>query len=117
MRHSDATVSATFPRSECARRAGLPAPAANRFPRSRLTNLKVVAQWGALKRMITENEMSPETTIVELDLTPEELAELQRLAEGRRLSLEDLVASAVKKYLASDPKPPSDEQAGSQNKS
>ena len=108
MRHSDATVSATFPRSERARRSGLPAPAANRFPRSRLTNLKFVAQWGALKRMITENEMSPETTIVELDLTPEELAELQRLAEGRRLSLEDLVASAVKKYLASDPKPPAD---------
>lgn len=108
MRHSDTTVSATFPRSERARRAGLPAPAANRFPRSRLTNLKVVAQWGALKRMITENEMSPETTIVELDLTPEELAELQRLAEGRKLPLEDLVASAVKKYLASDPKPPAD---------
>lgn len=59
-----------------------------------------------LKRVIHETDMSSETTIVELDLTPEELAELQRLAEGRKLPLEDLVASAVKKYLSSDPKPP-----------
>ena len=44
--------------------------------------------------------MSLETTIVELDLTPEEWAQLMRLAEESRLSLEELVAAAVKKYLA-----------------
>ena len=41
-----------------------------------------------------------ETTIVELDLTPEEWSQLIRLAEERRLSLEELVAAAVKEYLA-----------------
>lgn len=50
--------------------------------------------------MIPENEMPLETTIVELDLTPEEWAQLMRLAEERRLSLEELVAAAVKKFLA-----------------
>ena len=50
--------------------------------------------------MISEPEMSPETTIVELDLEPEEWAQLIRLAEERRLSHEELVAAAVKEYLA-----------------
>ena len=50
--------------------------------------------------MIPENEMPLETTIVELDLTPEEWAQLMRIAEARSLSLEELVAAAVKEYLA-----------------
>lgn len=53
-----------------------------------------------MKDLIPENEMPLETTIVELDLTPEEWAQLIRLAEERRLSLEELVAAAVKEYLA-----------------
>lgn len=44
--------------------------------------------------------MSPETTIVELDLEPEEWAQLMRIAEARSVSLEELVAAAVKEYLA-----------------
>ena len=44
--------------------------------------------------------MPLETTIVELDLEPEEWAQLMRIAEARSLSLEELVAAAVKEYLA-----------------
>lgn len=44
--------------------------------------------------------MSPETTIVELDLEPEEWAQLMRIAEARSVSLEELVAVVVKRYLA-----------------
>ena len=50
--------------------------------------------------MISEPEMPLETTIVELDLEPEEWAQLMRIAEARSLSLEELVAAAVKEYLA-----------------
>ena len=52
------------------------------------------------QRVISEPEMSPETTIVELDLTPEEWAQLMRIAEARSVSLEELVAVVVKRYLA-----------------
>ena len=55
--------------------------------------------------MISEPEMSPETTIVELDLKPEEWAQLMRIAEARSVSLEELVA-AVKRYLANSLPPP-----------
>lgn len=53
-----------------------------------------------MKDLIPENEMPLETTIVELDLTPEEWAQLIRIAEARSVSLEELVAAAVKEYLA-----------------
>lgn len=46
--------------------------------------------------------MSPETTIVELDLEPEEW----RIAEARSVSLEELVAVVVKRYLANSLPPP-----------
>ncbi|MGN0834951.1 MAG: hypothetical protein ACI4QA_03875 [Candidatus Spyradosoma sp.] len=52
--------------------------------------------------MIPEPEMPSEveTTFVELDLRPEEWAQLLRIAGARGVSLEELVASAVKEYLA-----------------
>lgn len=58
------------------------------------------------QRVISEPEMSPETTIVELDLEPEEWAQLMRIAEARSVSLEELVAAAVKRYLANSLPPP-----------
>ena len=54
-----------------------------------------------LNALFSEPEMSPETTIVELDLDPDELARLERIAANMGLSLEELVAAAVKEYLAS----------------
>ena len=59
------------------------------------------------QRVISEPEMSPETTIVELDLEPEEWAQLMRIAEARSVSLEELVAVVVKRYLANSLPPPS----------
>lgn len=53
------------------------------------------------QRVISEPEMSPQTTIVELDLDPDELVRLERIAANLGLSLEELVAAAVKEYLAS----------------
>ena len=53
------------------------------------------------QRVISGPEMSPQTTIVELDLDPDELARLERIAANLGLSLEELVATAVKEYLAS----------------
>lgn len=50
--------------------------------------------------------MSPQTTIVELDLDPEEWAQLMRIAEARSVSLEELVAVVVKRYLANSLPPP-----------
>ena len=60
--------------------------------------------WHVLKHLPQNLAMFPETNIDNLNLTTDEYEQLVQMAMVQNISLEELVAAAVKKFLAENPR-------------